>query len=407
MVLASKPQTDSERLTSILQRTLQLDPEDHERRAVLLNSATLFLSDKNPQLSPDQQSLFLSVLMSVFSTAPPFSVITKSYRQIYFHPREHPSDVTISYRLFKILVALNVPIPRDFLHALVRRLTSASNEDRSGAKEALTSVSIQHAPVLIHFLALALVPPPPHGTNALLETTVHLLKVYQAPPPLFDDFFVTTSFDDTGQLLSIVGAISEPRLNDGSTIFEELSCTFRLLPFAPHYQTFSAQLIQALCSLHEHNEEYAHQNLQFLLNHWPRNDPQKAVLFMKEATAICVHGPPPEEFVWQRLSWRSVSIQWQIAVEGLNFIQQTVHRTKGFDHSVLLFLLDDAIARHWNQTVKTKAQVVRALLPADVRPTAPKCLPKDRWDQMMQAAQRNYPKDNFTGKRPRNQLTRK
>jgi hypothetical protein len=60
--------------------------------------------------------------------------------------------------------------------------------------------------------------------------------------------------------------------------FEELSYTFHLFHFAPHYQTFSAHLIQALCSLHEHNEEYAHQNRRFLLNHWHRTEDLVVIL---------------------------------------------------------------------------------------------------------------------------------
>jgi hypothetical protein len=395
MVSPPRTQTDSDRIISILHRTLETDAADHERRAVLLNSATLFMPQKNPSVPPEQMSLFLAVLLSVFSTPPPFSIITKSYRQIYFHPREHPDDVTVSYKILKMLVPLNPPLQPPVLHALVRRLTSASTEDRNGAKAALTCVNIQHAPLLIHLLALTLIPPPPHGTSTLLETVVHLLKTYRPPPPLFDDFFVTTSLDDRDQLLSIAGLINEPKLNDGITIFEELSCTFRILHFAPHYQTFTSQLIEALCSLHAHNDEYAHQNRRFLLNHWPRNDPPKAVLFMREATAICVNGPPPEEYVWQRLSWRSVSIHWQIAMEGLNFVQQTIQRAEGFDHSVLLHLIDEAIAHHWNQTVRTKAEAVRDLLPQDMQGSPPKSLPTETWNRLMELAQHRYPGDAF------------
>jgi hypothetical protein len=356
------------------------------------------MSEKNPQISPAQMRLFHDVLYSIFSTPPPFSLITKSYRQIYFHPRSHPDDVTVAYKIFKLLIPLNPTWPPTLLHALVRRLTSASIDDRTGAKTALQGISVQQAPLLIHFLALTLIPPPAHGTNILLETAVHFLKTYRPPPPLFDDFFVTTSFDDTGNKLSIAGQISEPKLHDGITIFDELFHVFRMLHFAPHYQSFSSPLIEALCALHSQSDEFAHQNRRFLLNHWPRNDPQKAVLFMKEATALFLHGPPPEEFVWQRLSWRSVSIHWQIAMEGLNFIQQTVRRTVEFDHSLLLFLLDDAIKGHWNHQVKNKAGIVRALLPKEVPPAAPKALPKDMWAQLIEVAQGNFPGDRALAK---------
>lgn len=390
-----KPQTNEERLTSILQRTLELDESEHEKRAVLLSSVTLFISENDPQLTKSQKELFMEVLYSILSTPPPFSVITKSYRQIHFHNKDHPSDVTVSYKMLKMLLKLDPPISPAFLGALMRRMTSASKDDRIGARECLKMIDIQHAPFLIHLLALTLVPPPPHGTNGLLEFTVHLLKTYQAPPPLFDDFFVTTSFDDSADVLSITGAISECRLKDGITIFEELECTFRMLHYAPHYQSFSSQLIEAMKALHEHSEEYAHQNRRFLLNHWPRNDPQKAVLFMKEATAICVHGPIPEEYVWQRLSWRSVSIHWQIAMEGLTFIQQTIHRAEGFDHSELIYLLNDAIEHHWNHHVKRKATEVKNLLPENITPVGPKPLPKETWSTLAETAQNNYPDTCF------------
>ena len=103
-----KPRSNEERIESIFQRVLQLDPEEHERRSILLNSAILFLpkpktkADSNQSVQSFSPSLFklvFDVLLSIFSTPPPFSVITKSYRQIYFHSRDHPADVTVSYKI--------------------------------------------------------------------------------------------------------------------------------------------------------------------------------------------------------------------------------------------------------------------------------------------------------------------
>jgi hypothetical protein len=78
-------------------------------------------------------------------------------------------------------------------------------------------------------------------------------------------------------------------------------------------------------------------------------------------------------------------------------VQQTIRRAEGFDHSVLLHLIDEAIAHHWNQTVRTKAEVVRALLPKEVQPAPPKGLPTDAWNRLMEVAQHRYPGDTFQG----------
>lgn len=400
----STPKTDEERIDSLLTKILQVDPNDHERRAILMNSLPLFMSQKNPKLTHVQMTLLLDVLFSIFSTPPPFSIITKSYRKIFFNPRDHPSDVAVGYKILKIILPLNPPVSNDFLRALMRRMTSASNEDRNGAFQSLKKFADRHAPLLIHLLALTLIPPPPHGISMLLELAVFLLKSYKAPPPLFDDFFVTTSFDEGINVHSIMAPISQPKLNDGITIFEELQCTFRLLHFAPHYQTFSQQIIEALKALHEYNEEFAHQNRKFLLNHWPRLDPPKAVLFMQEATEICSHGPPVDEVVWQNFSWRSSSIQWQIAMEGLNFVQSTIDRMEGFDHSVLRYLLIDASTHHWNNSVRKKASEVLLLLP-EVEPVPPPTLPVTTWNMIKKVAKENYPDSEFSARRPARKRT--
>jgi hypothetical protein len=84
---------------------------------------------------------------------------------------------------------------------------------------------------------------------------------------------------------------------------------------------------------------------------------------MQEATAICASGSYVDPVVWQRLSWRACSIQWQLANEGLVFIEQTIRAVRGVDHAVLRFLLDDEVRRHPSATVKEKAKEVLALIP--------------------------------------------
>ena len=346
------------------------------------------------------------LLISVFSTSPPFSVITRSYRQIFFNPigKSH-NDITTGYKLFSFLPTKNYPIA--LLKSLMRRLTSASNSDRNGAKECLLTITGTQVPMIIHLIALTLTPPPPHGVSDLLDITVHFLSIYKPPPPLFDDFFVTTSFDDdANNVLSINSVISEARLNDGITIFNELWTTLRMLHYAPHYQSFNQPLLKALCSLIDTNENFAHDIRRFIVNHWPRSDPQKAVLFMQEATCVCLHGPPIEECIWQNLSYRASSIHWQIAMEGLNFVEKTISKTDGFDYSVLTFLLQDAMKNHWNNGVRKRAEAVLALIPK-TDPKKPPFLAFDKWVKLREAAAANYPSDNFEKRKIPGQVIKK
>ena len=630
-----KPQNNDERITNLLGRILQIEKNDHQRRAMLLKSVKLFLSQKNPALTQPMISLFLLVFKSVFSTAPPFSVITKSYRHIYFNPRDHPEDVSICYQLFEIINSLQPSYPKELLHCLVRRLSSASVDDRNGAKKCLLLVDDQYSSFLLHNLCLEMIPPPPHGIDTLLELTVELLKLYKSsntesdknPPnntlqsisatkptiptiktksnssnatdsdlnkpiqklssnPNLDSNKISNlklgmssnsftnlpiasisipnpntknsvnsnqnnnqKLNSTSKLSinsnshsnlpvipisipnphaksdtkpnvntniktntkknsnakqnvnansdsntkasqntnlktnlntnsknnsnirpnSVANTNSKPSSETGKSVklivntkanpnpitspnsenqnpnppksnpsistkpnpvtapkpkasvdtdaiftnlkhrleisaddslFSELQRTFRLLHFAPHFQTFFHPLLAATKALISKNENFAHESRRFLLNYWPRLDPQKAVLFLQEATALCKEGPEIEEFVWQRLSWRASSIQWQIAMEGLNFITQTFQRAEKFDHSVLLYLLKDATQHHWNSNVKNKVNdVIKLVESGDAR--APKIFPMNTWNLIKSTAEMNYPNVDFNGRRRR------
>ena len=389
--------TNEERLINLLQRIIQIDPEDHQKRGILMSSISLFLPTKTTSIPLNITELLNDLLVSVFSTSPPFSVITRSYKQVFFNPisLQH-DDITTGYKLFKYLPETKHSIP--LLKALMRRLTSASNSDRNGAKECLQTITGPQVPLIIHLLALTLTPPPPHGVKDLLEVCVHFLSIYKPPPPLFDDFFVTTSFDANQDVLSISSMVSEARLNDGITIFNELWTTFRMLHYAPHYQTFFQPFLKALCALIDINESFAHDCRRFIINHWPRLDPQKAVLFMQEATCICLHGPPIDEPVWQNLSFRASSIQWQIAMEGLNFVEKTISRTEGFNHSILTFLLQDTAKNHWNRSVRTRAEHVLTLVPK-TDPKRPEVLSFAKWSKLRDMAAANYPNDHFQQRR--------
>ncbi len=705
----AKPQNNDERITNLLGRILQIEKNDHQRRAMLLKSVKLFLSQKNPALTQPMISLFLLVFKSVFSTAPPFSVITKSYRHIYFNPRDHPEDVSICYQLFEIINCLQPAYPNDLLQSLVRRLSSASISDRNGAKKCLISIDIQYSPFLLHTLCLEMIPPPPHGIDTLLELTTELLKHYKStnlannkcgsntssqkhsssekstpsspksnhnqspslqnhklnsnletnklsnsklnsntnsynvlpsvpisiPNPKNNQSSTTKSSTSNNQKSNVnsnkaanpkknqhvnmptvpisvpnphskpkltvkintdnkTNLIKNPKSNDASnqnvktnansnetikpnlnpklkandpikassnqilkpneptktksnsnptqnpndatetnsksnsnditksnpnetvksnanaksdqnqisnsidiakpnpnetgksnanaksnpnqisnfksspdkssttispnsnsssslipltksnsdsrlippvtqpsikpptsalkteleneaivihlrekleastndSLFSELQRTFRLLHFAPHFQAFFHPLVTAMTTLISKNENLAHESRRFLLNYWPRLDPQKAVLFLQEATTLCKEGPEIEEFVWQRLSWRASSIQWQIAMEGLNFISQTYQRATEFDNSVLIYLLKDTIQHHWNNNVKNKAADVLQLVDKG-EARAPKVFPIDKWSLLKSQAETNYPDTDFTGRRRR------
>lgn len=391
-----KEMSDEQRLVALLDRIMGIDAEDHKNRAILMKSITLFIPNKGWEPKQDIVTKMINLLVSVLSTAPPFSVIQRSYKQIYFNPRESYEDITIAYKLFPIIPLTNYP--NQLLKALARRLTSASNNDRSGAKDCLMLIKGPQIPYIIHLIALTLTPPPPHGTKDLLDLAYHFLIEYKPPPPLFDDFFVTSSFDDEKNVLGLNSMISEQRLNDGLTIFNELWCTFRILHYGPHYQSYFQPFLKALTALAKTNEFFAHDIRRFIVNHWPRLDPQKAVLFMQEATALCAEGPPPEQIVWQNLSWRASSIHWQIAMEGMKFVETTINRTEGFDHSILTFLLQDAAKNHWHNGVKTRAEAVLALIPP-VAPKRPNLLPFDQWGEIKKIAKKNYPNDVFEPKK--------
>ncbi|OHT15822.1 hypothetical protein TRFO_42279 [Tritrichomonas foetus] len=377
----NKTVSNDERITNLLNRILAFDKNEHEKRAMLLKSVKLFMSQKNPALTTPAINLFIQVFKSVFSTAPPFSIITKSYRHIYFNPRDHPEDVSISYQLFEIVNNLQPNYPKELLKGLVRRLASASNDDRNGAKNCLKIIDDQYHAFILHSICLSLVPPPPHGIDTSLELITDLLKVFDNPA------IENTFYSPSDALCN----------NAESEICEEIQKTFRLLHFAPHFQTFFQTLLSATKALIERDEILAHESRLFLVNFWPRLDPQKAVLFLQEATSLCREGPPVEESVWQRLSWRASSIQWQIAMEGLNFILETIENAKNYNNDVLVFLLNETVKNHWNVNVKNKAAEVLKLVEGN--PSPPKTFPIDVWNALKKQAETNYPNTDFSGRK--------
>jgi hypothetical protein len=99
-------------------------------------------------------------------------------------------------------------------------------------------------------------------------------------------------------------------------------------------------------------------------------------------------------WVWQRLSWRSSSIQWQLASEGLSFVQQTIGEMRCADHSILRFLLEEAAKGHWSMVVKEGLKEVLPMLPP-VEPSASKVLQINAWNGIREMARVLYPRIDF------------
>jgi hypothetical protein len=352
---------DEQKLCTLVTRALEIDPTSVEARLLLLRSTSSFLSQYKLSISPEIAALLFNLCSSIFLSALPFTIVQKGYRQFYFKQCDLPEDVNIGYELFLQAIATNPEVPDLLLRALVRRLSSASIDDRTHAKGCILSLSVRYYSSVLHFMALLLSPAPPHGADVVLECIAHMLD--------------NSMFYD-------------------ADLWLQLEIVLHHLHLAPHLKTFHSNLIVALKSLHEKDSDIAHHSRRFLLNNWPRLDPQRAVLFMQEALAICLHGPPIQEDVWQRLSWRSSSIQWQIASEGLSFVQQTIELMGDVDDSILRFLLEDAVQKHWSVVVKERAKEVLPLLPP-VPPAAPKVLQIDAWNRIREMARSNDPKIEF------------
>jgi hypothetical protein len=351
---------DEQKFCCLVSRAIDVDGSGAEARTLLLRSLSLFLTQRKIVFSQDALALFATLLTSVFSSTLPFTVVQKGYRQIFFTPCDALEDVTLCYSLFKQVKSVEIPL--SLVKSFVRRLTSASADDRIGAQECILTLSVRYSPQLLRAIAAVLSPAPPHGTDIILECAASLLD--------------QSAFYD-------------------ADLWSQLEKVLSHLHLAPHLKTFHANLIVALKSLHEKDGDIAHRSRRFLLNNWPRLDPQRAVMFMHEATAICTHGPPIEPSVWQRLSWRASSIQWQLASEGLSFVQQTVRLMPDADYSILRFLLDEAAKGHWSPPIRERASEVLAMLPP-VEPSVPKVLQINGWNRIRDTARTLYPKIDFT-----------
>jgi hypothetical protein len=345
----TKPSTPDESRLCILINQVLTGP-----RVPGLRALAAFLSKRKPDLSPDASAHFAKLLGVVLSSALPFSVVRRGYRHIFFVPCDLPDDVRICYDIFPFVPAL----PDSLLRSLVRRLGSASPDDRLHAKGCLLSLDSVHFNRMLKWATACLSPAPPHGVDCFLECITQWLG------HIFYD----------------------------SDLFAELEAAFHILHFAPHYQAFHGPFVAALKRLHDKDDEIAHRSRRFILMNWPRLEPQRAILFMQEATAICLHGPPVDEFVWQRLSWRACSIQWQLANEGIAFILQTIECVGQANHAVLRFLLEDEARTHWSPTVKEKAKEVLGKIP-ECAPAPPKVLALDTWNCVREMAKANWPVD--------------
>jgi hypothetical protein len=320
-----------------------------------------FLTLYKINLSPEVMTVLIEMFTNILGSHPPFTLLRLGYRQIFFDFCACPEDVRLCYALLPYVNIYSPDYPDAFLRVLVRRLASASSDDRGGAKAAVLSLSSSFSRQLLHLLAMGLCPAPPHGVDLALDCIAQLLELC----PAFD-----------------------------ARLWVELEGAFRGLHLTPHFHVFHSNLIAALKALEKKDTNIAHRFRRFLLNYWPRTDPHRAVLFMHEATAICTGGPPVEESVWQRLSWRSSSIQWQLANEGMEFVQQTFARMNGVENSVLRYLLEEAAATHWSLSVRCRAREILEML-GDVAPVAPKLMRMGTWRKLRDLARKRDPEVEF------------
>lgn len=347
-----------------LKSFLEVENGSIERKALILHSITKNLPDVAEKLNPSEISLLNKVLYMTFSRQPPFTAPSISFKSIFLPQRAHTVDVTIAYGILTKVYTLipHYRVPNNIIRALIVRLSSASSQDRKSAKMALSSFDQTYTNFILHKLSIAILPPPLHGVRIMLELMADLIK--------------------------------KCKNNDEYSPLEELFQSLKLLHSAPHLQTFAETLTETLLVLFEHIPDYANEMRLYLLNHWTRNDPQRSVLFMKEATIICSRGPPLDEYVWQRFTWRASSIYIPLALEGLNFITQTSGLSRQFNNSVLRYLLLDAMKGHWSDTVRARAKIVYNNLQAS-SPAPPKKMPIATWTLIKEQAKINYPEMTF------------
>lgn len=350
-----------DKFSKLLNSIKSMDEKEHTKRANLLEELKACLSE----VTERYMELCWTSLGAVLSSTLPFAALSKGYKQIYFGSCDSSQDVAIVFDILETLNDQGFSFPESIMKLLVRRVTSASSSDRINAKKALMHVDAYQADFMIHACAVTLASVPPYGTDVLLELMTHCMTL-------------SYSQDDT--------------------IFNELQQVLHMLHFAPHYHTFSEKLLSAVRTLNEKDERLTHENRLFLLNNWPRLDPPRAVLFLQEATDLCATGPPVDALLWQKFSWRASSIQWQIATEGMNFIEKTIGRMDGVDFSVLKFLLDDTMKNHWCTSVRDRAEQVLKKIP-EIEGKQSKTLNVDVWKMVKETAQKNYPRMNFSARR--------
>lgn len=358
-----EPPPQDDKISKLLKSIKFMDENEHTKRASLLEELKGSLSE----LTEKHMDLCWSTINAVLTTTLPFAAISKGYKQIYFGACDCSQDITSIYEVLEILMnEQGFSLPESVIKLLVRRVSSASSSDRMNAKRALMRVDPYQADFMIHACAVALALVPPYGTDILLELMIHFMNL-------------SYSQDDT--------------------LFNELQQVLHMLHFAPHYHTFSEKLLSAVKTLNEKDERLTHENRLFLLNNWPRLDPPRALLFLQEATDLCTSGPPVDPLLWQKFSWRASSIQWQIATEGMNFIEKTIGRMEDVDFSVLKFLLDDTKKNHWCMSVRDRAEQVLKRIP-EIEGKQSKTLNVDVWKIVKETAQKNYPRSNFSARRP-------
>ena len=355
--------SNDEKLLNLISKYFLIDKMNYGQVTNLLNSIIQIVSQENFSTKQSILDSLFHILNEILSEQPPFSTPLIYFKFIHFPPKQETTEIPRAYKLTRDLMEkYPSKIPLYLIRTLIRRLSSASVRDRRMAKSLIIDLDFKFNRVILKNISNLLLTPPVHGMLDILDLTVWMLNRNQT--------------------------------QDGD-ILDDLYNSLKICHLSPHYPSYHDALTKVFLALIERDDKYAIDLRMFILNHWTRKDPPRSVLYMKEATAISVVGPPLDEYVWQRFAYRASSIYMPLALEGLNYVTQTKDRSIAYNNEILRYLLVDTIENHWSRIVRDKAESTLQLL-EESEPKPPKKLPIDIWISIKEQAKENYPDDEFS-----------